>query len=278
MEISSAVRPWIGSPMAPRRLREDLDGVMQRHMPGPEMHLGGALVVAGNETVEDLGEEAAFLGAEAPHDAEIDGDHAWPALVHEQVALVHVGVEEAVAHGVGQERAQHDEAELLQVVSLGLEAFAARRSECRRPIPWSAHAWRYVSSRRRGCGSHVLADVLRHLRTWPRPRGAGPSRARWCGRGSRPRRAARRREGVDALYELGGEAVAVEVALEALLDARAQDLDRDLTRRSPLLQHDAPCGPGRCEAAATGGPKEMKWSSSLPPKAALLRRGGLPPC
>ena len=34
-----------------------------------------------------------------------------PCLVDEQVPLMHVGVEEAVAHGVRQERAQHDESE-----------------------------------------------------------------------------------------------------------------------------------------------------------------------
>ena len=36
-----------------------------------------------------------------------------PSPVDQQVALVHVGVEEAIAHGVAQERAQHGEAERL---------------------------------------------------------------------------------------------------------------------------------------------------------------------
>ena len=102
MEISSAVRPWIGSPMARKRLREHLHRMVRRHVAGLEMHLRRRAVVARDEAEEDLGEEAPLLDAEPAHDAEIDGDEA-AVVVDEQVALVHVGVEEAVAHGVAEE-------------------------------------------------------------------------------------------------------------------------------------------------------------------------------
>ena len=44
-----------------QRLREHLDRMVRRHVAGPEVHLGGALVVARDEAVQDLGEEAALL-------------------------------------------------------------------------------------------------------------------------------------------------------------------------------------------------------------------------
>ena len=85
------------------RLGEILDAVGRGHVARLEMDLGDAQIVAADEAVEDLGEKAALLAAEPAHDAEIDGDD--PALgVDEKIALVHVGVEEAVAQGVAQER------------------------------------------------------------------------------------------------------------------------------------------------------------------------------
>ena len=47
-----------------------------------------------------------------------------PLVVDEQVALVHVGMEEAVAHGVAEERAQDREAECLEVEAGGIERCA----------------------------------------------------------------------------------------------------------------------------------------------------------
>ena len=74
-----------------------------RHVARLDVHLGDALVVAADEAVEDLGEEAPLLRPDAAHDAEIDGDE--PALaVDEEIPLVHVGVEEAVAQRVAEER------------------------------------------------------------------------------------------------------------------------------------------------------------------------------
>ena len=73
-----------------------------RHVARLDMHLGDALIVAADEAVEDLGEEALLLRPDAAHDAEIDGDE--PSLaVDEEIPLVHVGMEEAVAERVAEE-------------------------------------------------------------------------------------------------------------------------------------------------------------------------------
>ena len=67
------------------------------------MDFRDAAVVAADEAVEDFGEEPPLLAAEPAHDAEIDRDDA-PLGVDEEIALMHVGVEEAVAQRVAQER------------------------------------------------------------------------------------------------------------------------------------------------------------------------------
>src|SRR5450759_2115847 len=89
IEMSSAVRLWIGSPMV-------------RHIAGVEMHLRGAHIIAGDEAEQDFGQEAPLLRPQPSHDAEVDRDQ--PAfVVDEQVARMHVGVKEAVAQGMAQE-------------------------------------------------------------------------------------------------------------------------------------------------------------------------------
>ena len=82
-----------------------LHRMVRRHVAGLEVDGGGAAVVAGDEPVQDLGEEAPLLGPSRPMMPKSTAT-TWPVLVDQQVALVHVGVEEAVAHGVAQERAQ----------------------------------------------------------------------------------------------------------------------------------------------------------------------------
>ena len=87
----------------PERLGKILRRVDGRHVARLDVDLGDALIVAADEAVEDLRQEAALLRPDAAHDAEIDGDQA-AFRVDEEVPLVHVGVEEAVAqaHGGGR--------------------------------------------------------------------------------------------------------------------------------------------------------------------------------
>ena len=63
---------------------------------------------------QNLGEEAPLLQAEPSHDAEIDRDEA-ALIVEEQIAGMHVGVEEAVAQRVAQETLDHLAAEVLEI-------------------------------------------------------------------------------------------------------------------------------------------------------------------
>ncbi len=156
------MRPWIGSPIGAQRLREHLDRMMRRHVARPEVHLRRAPVIARDETVQDLREEPALLVPEPAHDAEIDGDDV-ARLVDEQVALVHVGVEEAVPHRVREETAEHDEAERLEIVAVRAQRARDRRSARRRSSPSSARASPCASSRRRAREALVGLQVLRHL-------------------------------------------------------------------------------------------------------------------
>ncbi len=107
---------------------------MRRHIACPEVHFGGAHVIARDEAVEDFGEKPPLLRAEPPHDAEIDGDD-MAVLVDEQIALMHVGMKEAVAHRVREEGAQNDEAEPLEILPA-----AIRRSLSASGIP-SIQSW-----------------------------------------------------------------------------------------------------------------------------------------
>ena len=103
IEISSAVREWIGSPMARIACAKSSTLWIARHIAGLEMHFGDAPVIARDEAVEDFGEKPALLEAEPPHDAEIDRRQAAVA-VDEQIARMHVGMKEAVAHAHGAGR------------------------------------------------------------------------------------------------------------------------------------------------------------------------------
>jgi len=67
-----------------------------------EVDFGDALVIAGGQPVEDLRQPLPRTPVDPPHDAEIDGNDG-AVVLHEQVALVHVGMEEAGADRLGQE-------------------------------------------------------------------------------------------------------------------------------------------------------------------------------
>ena len=95
-------------------LREILHRMMARHIAGLEMHFGDAAIVARDEAQQNFGEEAPLLQAEPAHDAEIDR-HQPAGIVEEQIAGMHVGMEEAVAQRVTQETLDHLAAEIGQV-------------------------------------------------------------------------------------------------------------------------------------------------------------------
>src|SRR5208337_3164508 len=105
----------------PYRLREILHLMHMRNVARLEVHLGDAQVVASDEAEEDLGEESALLAAEAAHDAEIDRDDA-ARLVDEEIPLVHVGVEKAVAQGMSEEGLNQRPGKRARIVAEGRQA------------------------------------------------------------------------------------------------------------------------------------------------------------
>src|SRR5262249_59972125 len=115
------------------RLRKILYRVMARHITGLEMHLRDSAIVACDEAEQDLGEEAALLQAQPPHDSEIDRDEAT-LIVEEQIARMHVGVEEAVTQRVPQETLDHLAAEVLEVDLRGFEARMIRQRHAVNPV------------------------------------------------------------------------------------------------------------------------------------------------
>ena len=82
--------------------------VVRRHIAGLEMNLGDAGIIAGDKAVEYFGEIEPGAAVDAAHDAEIDDAdagmvHTVPRRDHEQIALVQIGVEEALGNGLGEE-------------------------------------------------------------------------------------------------------------------------------------------------------------------------------
>ena len=88
------------------------DIVVRRDILRFEMDFGDALIIAGDEAVEDLGEPHPRAAVDAAHDAEVDRRDA-AVLQGEQIALVKVGVEEAVDHRLAEEGADEDRGEVL---------------------------------------------------------------------------------------------------------------------------------------------------------------------
>ena len=76
IEIWSAVREWIGSPIARIAWAKSSTRWTCGHVARLEMDFRDPPIVAPDEAEQDLGEEAALLPAEAAHDAEIDRDDA----------------------------------------------------------------------------------------------------------------------------------------------------------------------------------------------------------
>ena len=99
-----------------------LNTLVGGHIAGVKMHLGHAHVIPHNETIENFGEEHFVLLAEAPHDAEIEGDQC-ARVIHHQVALVHVGVEKSIADGMAQKTLDDAVAEADEIIALGPQRF-----------------------------------------------------------------------------------------------------------------------------------------------------------
>ena len=100
MEISFAGRSRIGSPIARSAWAKSAENACVARSPPRNAHprrAGNRL----DEAPQDLREEAPLLQGEPPHDAEIHRDDI-ALRIDEQIAGMHVGVEEAVAHRMAE--------------------------------------------------------------------------------------------------------------------------------------------------------------------------------
>ena len=80
-----------------------------------EMDLGDAPVIAGDEAVENFGEPDPRPAVDPAHDAEVDRRDP-PVGKGEEIALVKVGMEEAVDHRLAEERADQGRGERVAVL------------------------------------------------------------------------------------------------------------------------------------------------------------------
>ena len=86
--------------------------MVRRHILRLEMDFGDAAVIAGDQAVEDFGEPDPRAPVDPPHDAEVD--RRQPAVrQREEIALMKIGMEEAVDHRLAQEGADQDGGERL---------------------------------------------------------------------------------------------------------------------------------------------------------------------
>ena len=144
------------------RLREILHRMMARHIAGLEMHLGDAAIVARDEAQQNFREEAPLLQPEPAHDAEIDRDQ--PAgIIEEQIAGMHVGMEEAVAQRVAQETLDHLAPEIGQIDLRLLEACMVVERDAVDPLHRQHVVGGAVPVDGRHAEIRIVARVLRHL-------------------------------------------------------------------------------------------------------------------
>ncbi len=145
------------------RLGKALDRMLRRHVAGLEMHLGGAVIIAGDEAVEDFRQEPPLLRPKPAHDAEIDGDEAR-LVVDEQISGVHVGMKEAVAQRVAQKCLDHRTAEFRQVEISGFEPRAVGQRRRVDPFQRQHILGGAVPIDRRHAEVGIGLGVLRHFR------------------------------------------------------------------------------------------------------------------
>ncbi len=173
---------------------------------------------------------------ETAHDAEVDRDD--PALgVDEKIALMHVGVEKAVAQGVAQKGLDQRPRQRARIEAERLEAFGIGERDAVHPLHRHDFARGAVPVDRRGADVGIVLRVLGEFRSRRRLQAEihlHPHRAGQRLDDLDEAQAADFRDG--AFGEPRGEEHVREVAGEALLHAGAQHLDGDGTR--PLRGRD----------------------------------------
>ena len=211
-----------------QRRREFLDAMIVGDILRLEMDFGHAAVIACGQPIEDLGEPVARLPVDPPHDTEIDRRDR-PVGLHEQIALVHVGVEEPLGDRLPQKGVDQIGRQLFHVVARRDQRLAVRnldpvdpveRHDARRgavPVDRGHFVGRLGRhclaqlGRRRGFAAQVelaqrpAPEIGDHL---PRPQPRGFA--------------------AQCLEMRGRPFIGFDVARELLVDAGAANLDRDL--------------------------------------------------
>ncbi len=215
-----------------QRLREGVDRAVGRDERDVEMDLGDASVVAVQEAVERLGHEAAHDRIDAPHDAEIDRDQV-AVRGREQIPLMHVGMEEAVAQGVGQEAPDDRVGQPLPVDPGGVEARMVAQGQALDPFSDEDPLGRQLPVGLRHAEARIALRVLGHLGRRRAFQAQIHLEAHALGQrvdegdGAKPPRLGR-----DALGRPRGQIEALEIRPEPRLHARPQRLDRDVAVRA----------------------------------------------
>ena len=147
-----------------QRGRELGDIMVRRDILRLEMDFGDAVVIAGDQAVEDLGEPHPRAAVDPAHDPEVDRGDA-PVGEREQIALVEVGVEIAVDHRLAKESADEDRGERLGVVPRGDQRVAVAQLDPVEPFQ-RHHAPRGappvdLGNVEAGLGDHFLLELGR---------------------------------------------------------------------------------------------------------------------
>ena len=132
------------------------------HIACLEMDLGHALIVAFDETIEDLGIDPASIKVDMAHDAKIIGnDVAIGGDLH--IALVHVSMEIPVAQRMVQEQGQNPFTQRVTVVARGIERVIVANRQPVGPAQCHYPAGRVIPQHWRKLEARVIGGVIREL-------------------------------------------------------------------------------------------------------------------
>ena len=190
-----------------------------------------------------------------------------PAGVDEEIALMHVGVEEAVAQRVAQEGLHQPPRQQRQIVARGAQRRDVGKLDAVDPFERQHVARRESHSTfgTRKPGSPAVASAISESAAASRRRSISiaTERAERVDDGDRPQPPRGR---IDPLDQSRAGVECLEVAAEAAANARPQHLDRDRARARPRRRF-RPCAPGRSRRRRPAARRRRTASSTGRPSA-----------
>ncbi len=237
------------------------------------MNFRGALIILGDEAVQDLREKAALFRAKAAHDPEVDGHEAGVPRIDEQIALMHVCVEETIANRMLQERADDVKAERLAVDPGRVDGGEIAQRDRVDPVQGENALAGALPVHVRHAEAEIagFGDVLGHLGN------GGRLQAQIHLQHNRLRKRIHRGHGAktpclrrQSFRSVRREVEALKIAFEPFFDVRAEDLDGDgaqaAFRPHRRLVHlrDRGCGERRAEIGVDFIPGPPESGLDLP--------------